>query len=117
MNSRPVQVQLPTGEVIWAKVSVDGPQNVASAGLHSLDVEELGRTVRGLSASLYHAVGGLLPDEVQVEFGLELALKSGKVISMLAEAGATASVKVTLGWKGDKTTSAPLEGNPQIAEA
>ena len=38
----------------------------------------------------------------EVEFGLELALKSGKIISMLAEAGATASVKVTLAWKGDE---------------
>jgi len=114
MSSRPIQVQLPTGEVIWAKVTVDGPQNVASGGLQRLDVEELGRTVRGLSASLYQAVDSLVPDEVGVEFGLELALKSGKVISMLAEGGATASVKVTLGWKGDKTatSSAPEASSP-----
>ena len=118
MSSRPVQVQLPTGEVIWAKVEVDGPQNVASAGLQRLDVEELGRTVRGLSASLYQAVDSLLPDEVEVEFGLELALKSGKVISMLAEAGTTASVKVTLGWKGDKTaTSSASEASSPTAKA
>ena len=118
MSSRPVQVQLPTGEVIWAKVAVDGPQNVASGGLQRLDVEELGRTVRGLSASLYQAVDSLMPDEVEVEFGLELALKSGKIISMLAEAGATASVKVTLGWKGDKTaTSSALEASSPTAEA
>ena len=118
MSSKPVQVQLPTGEVIWAKVAVDGPQNVASAGLQHLDVEELGRTVRGLSESLYQAVDGLLPDEVEVEFGLELALKSGKLISMLAEAGATASVKVTLGWKSDKTvTSSVPEASSSTAEA
>ena len=116
MSSRPVQVQLPTGEVIWANVAVDGPQNVASVGLQRLDVEELGRTVRGLSESLYQAVDGLLPDEVEVEFGLELALKSGKVISMLAEAGVTASIKVTLGWKGDKTatSSAPEASSPTV---
>jgi hypothetical protein len=86
MSSRPVQVQLPTGEVIWAKVTVDGPQNVASGGLQRLDVEELGRTVQGLSASLHQAVDSLVPDDVEVEFGLELALKSGKLVSMLAEA-------------------------------
>jgi hypothetical protein len=118
MTSRPIQVQLPTGDVIWANVAVDGPQNVASTGLQHLDVEELGRTVRGLSASLYQAVDSLLPDEVEVEFGLELALKSGKLISMLAEAGATASVKVTLGWKGDKTAmSATPEASSPTAEA
>jgi hypothetical protein len=117
MSSRPVQIQLPTGEVLWAKVTVDGPQNVASAGLQRLDVEELSQTVRGLSASLHRAVGSLAPDEVAVEFGLELALKSGKVVSMLAEAGATASIKVTLGWKGDRRMSSPApEADASAAE-
>lgn len=105
MSSKPLQVELPTGEVIWARVAVDGPQNVASGGLHRLDVEDLSRTVRGMSASLRAAVDDLAPDEVEVEFGLELALKSGQLISMLAEAGATASVKVTLAWKADATTA------------
>ena len=47
-------------------------------------MEDLSRTVRGLSVSLRQAVDGLLPDEVEVEFGLELALKSGKLIEQLA---------------------------------
>jgi hypothetical protein len=113
MSSKPLQVELPTGEVIWAQVAVEGPQNVASSGLQRLDVEDLGRTVRGVSASLRAAVHGLVPDEVQVEFGLELALKSGKLVSMLAEAGATASVKVTVAWKGDAATAlTPAPGTP-----
>ena len=108
MSSKPVQVELPTGEVIWARVTVDGPQNVTSGGLQRLDVEDLRRTVRGVSASLREAVEDLVPDEVQVEFGLELALKSGKLISLLAEAGATASAKVILTWKGDAASTAVL---------
>jgi Trypsin-co-occurring domain 1 len=96
---------LPTGEIIWARVAVDGPQNVAAGALRRLDVEALSRTVRGMSASLRAAVDDLAPDEVQVEFGLELALKAGHLVSMLAEAGGTASVKVTLAWKGDATTT------------
>jgi hypothetical protein len=106
MTSKPVQVELPTGEVIWARVAVDGAQNVTSGGLLHLDVKELSETVGGVSASLRQAVSNLVPDEVQVEFGLELALKSGKIISMLAEAGTTASVKVTLAWKGDAAMAA-----------
>lgn len=112
MSGRPLQVELPTGEVIWARVAVDGPQNVASGGLQRLDVEDLTRTVRGVSASLRRAVDDLVPDEIQLEFGLELALKAGKVVSMLAEAGATASVKVTLAWKGDAGTRASDDGIP-----
>ncbi|HUI61233.1 MAG TPA: CU044_2847 family protein [Steroidobacteraceae bacterium] len=119
MSSKPVQVKLPTGEVIWARVTVDGPQNVASGGLQHLDVEDLRQTVRGVSASLRQAVEGLVPDEVQVEFGLELALKSGKLISLLAEAGATASAKVILTWKGDAAPTAALipGADPSTAEA
>jgi hypothetical protein len=114
MSGQSLQVELPTGEVIWARVAVDGPQNVASGGLRRLDVEDLTRTVRGVSASLRAAVDDLVPDEVQVEFGLELALKSGQLISMLAEAGATASIKVTLAWKGDATTAqTPEAGTPR----
>jgi hypothetical protein len=117
MDSRPVQVELPTGEVIWARVTVDGPQNVTSGGLQRLDVSDLGQTVRGISASLRQAVSTLTPDEVQVEFGLELALKSGKIISMLAEAGTTASVKVTLAWKGDATEAASPTPNTDTTAA
>lgn len=106
MSSRPVQLELPTGETIWARVSVDGPQNVSSDGFkHLLDVEDLSRTVRGISVNLREAVSGLAPDEVEVEFGLELALKSGKLISMLAEAGTTASVKITLAWRETESAS------------
>ena len=108
MSSKPVEVELPTGEVIWARVTVDGPQNVTSGGLQRLDVEDLRRTVRGVSATLRQAVEDLVPDEVEVEFGLELALKSGKLISLLAEAGATASAKVTLTWKNDAVPAAAL---------
>lgn len=108
MSSKPVQVELPTGEVIWARVTVDGPQNVTSGGLQHLDVEDLRRTVRGVSATLREAVDDMVPDEVEVEFGLELALKSGKIISLLAEAGATASAKVTLTWKKDGVPTATM---------
>ncbi|MBQ1019821.1 hypothetical protein KBX71_18410 [Micromonospora sp. D93] len=100
MPSKLVQVELPTGDLIWAWVAVDGPTNVASGVLQKLDVEDLRKTVRGVSTSLPEAVNDLVPDAVQVEFGLELALKSGKLTSVLAEAGATASVKVTLTWNG-----------------
>jgi hypothetical protein len=40
-------------------------------------------------------------------------LKSGKLISLLAEAGATASAKVTLTWKND--AAAPTSGVSQAS--
>jgi hypothetical protein len=43
MSSKPVQAELPTGEVIWARLAVEGPQNVTSGGLRRLDVEDLAK--------------------------------------------------------------------------
>jgi hypothetical protein len=117
MSSKPLQVELPDGQVIWARVAVDGPQNVKSDTLRRLDIDDLSRTVHGVSSALQQAVGDLAPDKVEVEFGLELALKSGAVISMLAEAGATASVKVTLAWEGKEAeghTLTPGAGAPTV---
>jgi hypothetical protein len=102
MNSKSMQVQLPTGEVIWARVSEDGPTNVVSNPLQHLDMDDFRQTVKGVSSTLRRAVDDLVPDETQVEFGLELEVKSGKLVSVLAEAGATASVKVTLTWRREE---------------
>jgi hypothetical protein len=100
VTSKPIQVELPTGDVIWARVTSDGPSNVAAGALARLDAAELQRTVRGVAVSLRDALDDLVPDQLEVEFGLELSVKTGKVTSMLAEAGGTATVKVKLTWRG-----------------
>ncbi|MFI7067101.1 CU044_2847 family protein [Kribbella sp. NPDC050124] len=105
-NSKSIEVELPTGEVIWARATVDGPRNVAAHPFHHLDMEDFRRTVKGVSATLRQAVGDLAPDETQVEFGLELEVKAGKLVSVLAEAGATATVKVALTWKREAEPAA-----------
>jgi Trypsin-co-occurring domain 1 len=95
-----VQVELPGGEVIWAKVASDGPADVSSlVGIHRLDMDQLRATVGGVSHAVRSALGRLEPDEINIEFGLELALKSGKLTSVLAEASGKASVKVSVGWR------------------
>jgi hypothetical protein len=98
MATVPLQVQLPTGEIIWAKVGIDGPSNVSAGIMQHLNVEELRKIARGVSASLREAFADVTPDQVQVEFGLELSIKSGKLLTMLAEAGGAATLKVTLSW-------------------
>ena len=115
MASKPIRVELPTGDVIWARVAVDGPANVSSGTLQRLDVDDLRRTVHGVSQSLREALDDLVPDQLQIEFGLELTLKSGKITSMLAEAGATATVKVALTWHGNAVPTMALSPAPGAA--
>jgi hypothetical protein len=107
--SEPVRLQLPDGQVIWARVRLDdGPADVAwrdSPALARLD--DLPDTVRAVATSVREALTTVKPRQVSVEFGIELAVKSGKVISVLTEAAAKASLRVTLTWgAGDAATSA-----------
>jgi NTP-dependent ternary system trypsin peptidase co-occuring protein len=104
--SRPVKVELPTGDIVWAQVENSGPADVAVGGLLKLDAEQLRTTVRGVSESLRSALEDVVPDQVQIEFGIELAVKTGKLTSVLAEAGGKAAVKVTLTWTNENAAAA-----------
>jgi hypothetical protein len=115
-----IQVRLPSGQTVWANVA-GGPADVgATDAIKDLPVEELRDTIEGVSQSVVEAVEGAFPDEVSVEFGLELAVKTGKLVSVLAEASGKASLKVTLTWNssGRRKSSAPAddEDAPHAAE-
>ncbi|MBO3739307.1 CU044_2847 family protein [Actinoplanes flavus] len=113
--SRPVQIQLPTGEIVWARLDTagSGPSDVSSVNkVLQVDVDEFRNTIRGVSHSLRAAIDDLVPDQVQIEFGLELAVKTGKITSMLAEAGGKATVKVALSWSGKAPAEAVVTPLP-----
>ncbi|SCL44638.1 hypothetical protein GA0070606_0382 [Micromonospora citrea] len=124
--SRLVKVQLPSGQQIWAQVT-DGPADVGAAdALRSLSAEDLRDTIEGVAQSVAAAAESVLPDQVSLEFGLELSLKTGKLTSVLAEAAGKASLKLTLTWDttggrapgtrsapGDDETSGGTAGPPE----
>ncbi|MGW0485377.1 CU044_2847 family protein [Nonomuraea sp. NPDC003214] len=97
--SNVVPIELPDGEVILARVRVEGPSDVgATRVLQKLPVDDLRKVVNGVAGTVADAVESVRPDQVSVEFGIEIAVKSGKVASVLAEAGGKASLKLTLTW-------------------
>ena len=94
------QVTLPDGQVIFARVAGSGePRDIAFDRTRALLLDDLQHTVRAVVDNLHLALQRHAPDETSVEFGLELAVRSGKVLSVLAEAGATASIKIQLSWR------------------
>uniref|UniRef100_UPI001EF5DC6E CU044_2847 family protein n=1 Tax=Frankia sp. CIT1 TaxID=2880974 RepID=UPI001EF5DC6E len=99
---------------ILARVQVEGPVDVgAGAALRRLAIDDLRETVEGVTQSVAQALRRVRPDEVSVEFGVELAVKTGKLTSVLAEGSSTASIKLTLTWSsGDALrTSAAGDGD------
>lgn len=56
--------------------------------------------VTGVARSLAEPLRAVRPDEVSVEFGIELTAKAGKVVGLLADGEAKGAIKVTLTWNG-----------------
>jgi predicted ATP-dependent Lon-type protease len=73
-----------------------GAQDVAALGTLSLD--GVIDTIRDLAGSLKSAIDTIEPERAFVEFGVQVAVKAGKLTALLVEASGQASLKVTLGW-------------------
>ena len=91
-------VQLPAGEPVWVKIAVAGPQDV-SRNLSPLDADGLLKTISSVAQSVRSAAAAAKPDAVSVEFGIEITAKAGKLVSVLADVGGSATLKITLNWQ------------------
>jgi hypothetical protein len=112
-TSEIVQVMLPSGDLIWVRVRGAAP---AATGEGAAGAEDVGlgqritpaaealclpgfaETVRGVIASVRQATDEHRPDSLTVEFAIEITARTGALLSVLAEAGGTARVKVTASW-------------------
>lgn len=106
-------IELPDGTVVEARVSDSqrlrqGTGDYTDTGFpeaFTARVEGLTELVRGVATTMRQATAAAAPDEVSVAFGVELAAKPGRVVSVLADGEAKASVTVTLTWNGDRNRS------------
>jgi len=73
-----------------------------SEAIKRLDLEDLRETITGLTESVYSAMESLSPDQMSLEFGLQLAVKTGKLVSVLTEISGNASLKVMMSWSLDE---------------
>lgn len=99
-----MKLRLPDGQEIWARVS--GPSGARDIGFRdaadhakALVVEDFSRLVDATVDNLRGSLERYEADEASVDFGIEFTVRSGKVLSVLATAGTTASVTVHLTWK------------------
>ncbi|MBO3751967.1 hypothetical protein J5X84_38365 [Streptosporangiaceae bacterium NEAU-GS5] len=93
------KVEFPDGEVIW--VRVDGRPGPTDSGLRDggvRAVQNFTETIRAVAANVQRAVEQVSPDEVSVEFGMELAVDKEGVVAALAGISGSATLTVTLTW-------------------
>lgn len=105
------QIRLPNGQVIWARLrGQDRPRDVGfGERAKVLAVEEFSRVAGAVIDNVRGALSQYQADEVSVDFGIELSLSSGKVISALAEIGGTSSIVVHLSWTGRSADPQPAD--------
>jgi hypothetical protein len=73
-----------------------GAEDVAALGPVSLD--RVIDTIKDLAASIKPAIDTIAPERASVEFGVQVAVKAGKLTALLVEGSGQASLKVTPGW-------------------
>jgi hypothetical protein len=89
-------------------VEVAGHGGVGTVGLDEVfSFDGVRDTVTAIGRGLAGAWDTVKPDEAQVEFGLKLMAKSGKLTGLLVEGGGEASLTVTLMWKTPGSTPGP----------
>ncbi|MFJ4898960.1 CU044_2847 family protein [Streptomyces sp. NPDC088727] len=113
--ARITRIEMPDGTPVWARISgaeeLDGPApgsgpTYTDTGFGDIAdqvqarVESLHSVVTSVARSLAVPLRAVRPDEVSVEFGIELTAKSGRIVGLLADGEATGAIKVTLTWNG-----------------
>jgi len=113
-----VAFPLAGGGQILVRVDTVDPHDgvVTRGGRADQAIEEAGQTfeaalgtIRDVAEAVLHQLAGLAapPDQVRVEFGLELTAKAAVVV---ASAGATAQLRVELAWNPVAPQGQPAPG-------
>jgi hypothetical protein len=118
MEHRRIQeIELPGGGTVLARVSVLDPEawpgqipggadefsydDVGALDHMAARVDQLNELVRGVGGAVLDAARAVRPDEISATFGVELAVKPGKAVAVLADGEAKAALSITLTWRGD----------------
>jgi Trypsin-co-occurring domain 1 len=100
---RIVEVQLPNGAVALVRANDLGSDVAEKVGWPDrFDFGAVAQALEGIADAIRSAVSKAKPTTVRVELGIELAVKSGKLVGLIVEGEGTGSLTVTLEWKGDR---------------
>jgi hypothetical protein len=122
-TSEIARVMLPSGDPIWVRVQAeqaatgDGASGPVDVGLgkriaptvETLQLPEFTQTVRGVVTSVRQALDEHRPDSLTVEFGIQLVVRAGAVLSVLAEVGGNVHVTVTASWDRRDAAVPPVD--------
>lgn len=98
-----VQARLPDGSTIGIQaVDLGGAADVGAIDV--LNFEDVAKTIRTIADTIGNALRHSAPSKGSVSFGVEVAVESGKLTSLLVQGSATATLNITLEWEADRST-------------
>ena len=106
MDRSIVEVELPNGATALVQAVDTGGGAVKATRPGKSDISAVMGVLEGISAAIKSALVKAAPDRVSVEFGLELAIRSGALTAMLVGGEGNASLKVTLEWQHEDAAEA-----------
>jgi hypothetical protein len=102
---RPIPVKLPNNTTMYVQATrLGGPSEVAGGLPDFSDVTE---KIEGIAQAVKQSIEHVKPRRTTVEFGLEVALESGKLTSLLVKGSGSASLHITLEWGEESPSSSP----------
>ncbi|MGW5481524.1 CU044_2847 family protein [Streptomyces sp. NPDC004008] len=108
-QQQPIELAMPDGQVVWAMVERQGPRDTGLGDQATQRIEGFQQSLHAVAENVRAAVATARPEEVSVEFGLELAAGKHGVVAALTGVGGKATFKVAMKWTApapDATASA-----------
>jgi Trypsin-co-occurring domain 1 len=100
-----VEVSLPNGQLALVQARrVDGG-GATKTGLGRLDLDGVTQVLEGVTEAVRAGLAKAAPSKVSVELGVELAVKSGKLLGMIVDGESKGSLTITLEW--DRSAGSP----------
>lgn len=114
------EIELPGGERVLASVGLEGGvpgdedyefEDTGALDGMSARVEQLNELVSGVGSAVLEAARAARPDEVSATFGVDLTVKPGRAVALLADGQVKGAISVTLTWRrGRGREDAPGHG-------
>jgi hypothetical protein len=91
-----VPVQLANGVTMRVEATLlGGEEDVA---FNILSFQEVSDAIESIASTFTTTLEKVKPKKASVEFGLEVAVESGKLTTLLVKGASTANLKITLEW-------------------
>ena len=98
-----IKVELPDGQTVWAHVEPDGPRDVGF-GTRAMKLHGFTEALQAVATNVRDAVRAARPNEVSVEFGIELSVGEEGLVAALAGVSGTTTLNVTMTWTAEAET-------------